>query len=485
YERASGSAAYANHALSGLNSPMGARQSLSTRNSPTLRPHAYAYGAHGLFDAYSQFASAAGTPSLGNTPHASPMLAAAHMGGFDTPFHLPPQSLALGTYAQDLPISPIYGAMHPVHAQTPGSALGLQHAHFDAGLMSQLGAPAEPVQIGQLLPTHGPATGGVYVIISGHGFHPNVEVYFGAAKAAGVQVKSPTEILCVLPPSRVRGQVPLRVGDSAARTVFDVPSCAFRYDEDADRAMVELGLHILGVGKDGELPPRVSQDARLAAVAQALFASLAGGVSLVDMEKLMRDALHLAVDCGAVEPRQLAQRHESSSRTLMHFAAYLGMCSLLSTLTQLGAAVDECDQNSMTPLHFGCLVGRSDVVELLLNAGAPTAARSSAMQTPADVARAQGNAPLAAMIENNDTYLSYIEDGQTAASAAAPSMASIASGYSAAVPWSAQVSDASFVMPSGMFAQQSAADSRMSDQLLASNPLFSPSQQFYEPPKQG
>ncbi|KAJ1986103.1 SPT3 Dosage dependent suppressor of Ty-induced promoter mutations-like protein [Coemansia sp. RSA 1358] len=215
YERqGDGNAAYANHVLAGLGSPThgpsagpsgslhlvegsaastflnshkaGARQAFSARNSPTLRPYSH----HALLDTYSQFASLAGTPSLGPTPLESPMLSAAHISGYDSPFNLP-QAAALGGNYQhpigasalfnsisgpqssvaaaaaaaaaaastaataqlsvksaansvygspvgvhmqhpSLPVSPIYGSMQQQQQQQMGGTLGLQQA---AGLM--------------------------------------------------------------------------------------------------------------------------------------------------------------------------------------------------------------------------------------------------------------------------------------------------------------------------------------------------------------
>ncbi|KAJ2710776.1 SPT3 Dosage dependent suppressor of Ty-induced promoter mutations-like protein, partial [Coemansia sp. Cherry 401B] len=260
YERAGGgSAAYANHALSGMNSPTGAfpamaggaRQTVSVRNSPTLHPHhsAYPYSAqHAFLDTYSQFASLAGTPSLGNTPLGSPMLAAAHLGGFDTPFHLPPQQqqqppLGLGAYTAALPISPMYGAMPP----PASNALGLQPAAFAgdaAGIMPQL-RPPEPMQIGQLLPKSGPVAGGARVMITGRGFHAGVDVFFGRARATHVCVESPTVVTCVLPPTKAAESVPLRICDRLARAPCE--AAEFAYVEDTDQAMLELALQILGL----------------------------------------------------------------------------------------------------------------------------------------------------------------------------------------------------------------------------------------------
>ncbi|KAJ2859366.1 SPT3 Dosage dependent suppressor of Ty-induced promoter mutations-like protein [Coemansia erecta] len=218
YERhhGDGNAAYANHALAGFASPLhgggsggggnlhlvdgsgsslfnaqtraaaAGRQAFSARNSPTLRPYSH----HALLDTYSHFASLAGTPSLDNTPLGSPMLSAAHINGFDSPFNLPqaavynqqasgpaaaaffnsmtsgsayPSATAaaavaaavagttpaqqmnansvynspVGMHMQQqsaLPISPIYASMHQPHQQPiGGGTLGLQQT--TAGLM--------------------------------------------------------------------------------------------------------------------------------------------------------------------------------------------------------------------------------------------------------------------------------------------------------------------------------------------------------------
>ncbi|KAJ2213798.1 SPT3 Dosage dependent suppressor of Ty-induced promoter mutations-like protein [Coemansia sp. RSA 487] len=122
-----GNTVYANHALAGFASPLhggsgnlhlvdggsgsslfnahnraaaaGGRQAFSARNSPTLRPYSH----HALLDTYSHFASLAGTPSLESTPLGSPMLSAAHISGFDSPFNLPQAAALGGNYHQQPP----------------------------------------------------------------------------------------------------------------------------------------------------------------------------------------------------------------------------------------------------------------------------------------------------------------------------------------------------------------------------------------------
>ncbi|KAJ1891225.1 SPT3 Dosage dependent suppressor of Ty-induced promoter mutations-like protein, partial [Kickxella alabastrina] len=294
YERqGDGNAAYANHALAGLGSPHGSslhlgeapgvfkggRQALSARNSPTLRPYSH----HHLLDTYSQFASLAGTPSLGNTPIGSPLLSAAHISGFESPFHLPQSVMAggngTGNYGAGpslfgqisgpqsaggnataaaaaaaaamvanfnqqqalMPMSPIYGNMHGHHA--PMNTLNLQQqqplsaasttvfggdsvpsmlSHLSSGNCSvNSGNGAEQIVITQLAPAQGPLAGGTTVLISGRGFHPKMAVYVGGSQVARIQVLSSSNLACVLPPSKVLGPAAVRIRDLTTMTVYE------------------------------------------------------------------------------------------------------------------------------------------------------------------------------------------------------------------------------------------------------------------------
>ena len=53
-------------------------------------------------------------------------------------------------------------------------------------------------------------------------------------------------------------------------------------------------------------------------------------------------------------------------------------------------AKDE-NENSDTPLHLACLQGHTDVVRVLLEAGADVDARNSSLWTPLDCASAKGH----------------------------------------------------------------------------------------------
>ena len=53
--------------------------------------------------------------------------------------------------------------------------------------------------------------------------------------------------------------------------------------------------------------------------------------------------------------------------------------------------VKDENENSDTPLHLACLQGHTDVVKVLLEAGAEVEARNSSLWTPLDCASAKGH----------------------------------------------------------------------------------------------
>ncbi|KAJ1953190.1 SPT3 Dosage dependent suppressor of Ty-induced promoter mutations-like protein, partial [Linderina pennispora] len=306
-----GNAAYANHALAGVTGSsanlhmvdpssggLPGRQAMSARNSPTMRPFHH----HPLLDTYSQFASLAGTPSIGNTPLGSPMLSAASLTGFDSSFNLP-QSAATSMFG-NLGGSPSTAHASPQTLLPMGqqqqqqrrqqqqqqqqqqannlSLLSGQNALFQGmgstaagttSLMTQLSGSGqmEPIQISQLMPAQGPVAGGANILITGHGFHPNIAVYFGTGRASRLQVLSSSNLTCVLPPTNASGPVPVLVRDLLTMNVYEasglitseqqqqqqVPQVGqpgvFKYVEDTDQAMLELALQVVGLRQGNQL----------------------------------------------------------------------------------------------------------------------------------------------------------------------------------------------------------------------------------------
>ncbi|KAJ2896255.1 SPT3 Dosage dependent suppressor of Ty-induced promoter mutations-like protein, partial [Coemansia aciculifera] len=478
----------------------GGRQAMSARNSPTLRPYAHHHH-HALLDTYSQFASLAGTPNLGNTPLGSPMLsaaaaavaAAAHMngnGGFDAPpFHLP-QAAAPSSVSASLSgggnttgssgggsggySSSSYGNHH--HYSLPNSATGLgptsalsgppmsasssqQHhpgtlplsasaaaavaamssgnnllfgnANGFAQPHQQMAAPSlitqqhAMIQVSQLLPAQGPVAGGTSVLISGRGFHSNIAVYFGSVQAGRVQVMSASNIACVLPPTKAAGPVALRIHDLNTMDVVDGSGdgqpLLFTYVEDTDHTMLELSLLATGLRQS----PSSQQQQHQSIVSPNGSPVIGGGFSsaggsplqqnttsvspssassavmlqdpavvsilrqlrgasenrnLVEIESGLVNLFATLLGKGMVDESRLSMRHEGTGRSLLHFAALLGMLNLMSFLagrSNSGVSLDDVDHNGMTAMHFASMYGRSDIVDMLLGAGASYKVRSA------------------------------------------------------------------------------------------------------------
>ncbi|KAJ2862500.1 SPT3 Dosage dependent suppressor of Ty-induced promoter mutations-like protein [Coemansia aciculifera] len=555
-----GSAVYANHALAGLASPLGnhpshlhlvdgslagfkgGRQAMSARNSPTLKPYAH----HAILDTYSQFASLAGTPSLGNTPLGSPILsaaaaaaAAAQMSGFDSPFHLPQAASSLsatgsssaGYSSTQAPqsSSSIYGNLsstssnhsavaaaaaaaiaasgYSSHHQhngghysvpnsatgsgpllsgslsasslqlTPAYAAGLAAASSENLLFGNTSGFAQPanaasqqqqqqqqpiggtVQVSQLYPVQGPVAGGISVLIVGRGFHPNIAVYFGGVQAGRVQVLSPNNITCVLPPTKTAGHAVLRIRDLFTMAFYDGSGegqapVVFNYVEDTDHTMIELSLYVIGLRPPqqqaenpalsgmgspqmspvmgdsllGGSPQRKSSPSSAAASAKMLqdpvvFNTLRqlraanDGRNLVEIEAGLVSLFGMLLGKNMLDVARLSMRHEATGRTLLHFAALLGMLNLMSYLATNGVSLDEVDHNGMTAMHFASMYGRVDIVEMLLGAGAMHGVRSALGSTPAELARILGHTQIQMVIEERDGYMNFIRDDPSAVAA--------------------------------------------------------------------
>ncbi|KAI8322719.1 hypothetical protein GQ54DRAFT_259401 [Martensiomyces pterosporus] len=464
-----GSAAYANHALAALGNPHGStaslhladgsagggfkggRQAMSARNSPTMRP----YNHHSLLETYSQFASLAGTPSLGNTPLGSPLLTAANLSGFDSPFHLPQAAAMAGNYQASAGPS-LFGnltgspntshvsaaaaaaaaAVAAANQMKGGAATGLSPLSRANGATAQLmpqlaNSSAEAIQISQLMPAQGPVAGGTSILITGRGFHPNIAVFFGNVQAGHVQVVSSSNIACTLPPTSASGPVVVRVKDMLTMTVYEAngTQALFTYVEDTDQALLELALQVVGLRQGGQQNKDAGENRTLAGqqpqASVILHDQAVLGVlrslrlasekrNLVDIENSLVKLFMTLVTKNQLDASRLSMRHEASGRTLLHFSALLGMLNLLTFLATHGVTLDATDNNAMTAMHFASMYGRSEIVELLLNSGASHVVKSSLGQTAGDLARSLGHAQIQLLIEERDGYMSFIKEDQVA-----------------------------------------------------------------------
>lgn len=84
----------------------------------------------------------------------------------------------------------------------------------------------------------------------------------------------------------------------------------------------------------------------------------------------------------------------------------MGRCECAAALLQAGADVDAANHDGATPLHlcasgftlFGSQAGKADVARLLLGHGARRDVRNRDGRTALDVAAAEANAAVAALL---------------------------------------------------------------------------------------
>ena len=90
--------------------------------------------------------------------------------------------------------------------------------------------------------------------------------------------------------------------------------------------------------------------------------------------------------------------------TALHVACYFGMTEAVRLLLSRGASARAVSRNAErhTPLHstVGGIANRAEIVRLLMNAGADASAQDASGKTPLDVARAEGDTAVIAMLVN-------------------------------------------------------------------------------------
>ncbi|KAJ2435383.1 hypothetical protein GGF42_009062, partial [Coemansia sp. RSA 2424] len=212
----------------------------------------------------------------------------------------------------------------------------------------------------------------------------------------------------------------------------------FTYVEDTDHTMLELALLATGLrppppppsapavaerqqsphsspdpaisrSADGSSSAKMLQDAAVLATLRQLRAAN-DSRNLVEIESGLVNLFATLLGRGMLDVSRLNTRHEATGRTLLHFAALLGMLNLMSFLAAHGVALDDADHNGMTAIHFASMYGRADIVEMLLGAGASYAVRSAMGATPVELARLLGHAQIQMLIEERDGYANFIRD---------------------------------------------------------------------------
>ncbi|KAJ3179856.1 SPT3 Dosage dependent suppressor of Ty-induced promoter mutations-like protein [Geranomyces variabilis] len=320
------------------------------------------------------------------------------------------------------------------------------HAHDQNQIVSP--PPTLPPVVHRVIPAEGPLHGGLEITVLGSGFREGMVVLFGGVPATRTNCWGETTMVCVLPPSPVAGPVPVLVvhdqtmpGDGGHVTQLDHEGAAsFTYKDDADRALMELALQVLGLRMTGKLEDarhiamRIVADPSGSAADHGRSAQLQNanqfsgiathGRSLAldavrrslglpsslrrcDMERVLLQMLcelQFVVDNTGGSAEDLAQawlQHKTpfGRHTLLHLAITSRMSSLAKWIVETGlCAVEDADVSGFTALHLAAWNGMWSLVLTLLQAGSSATARTIQGFQPAQLALAAGHMEVARLL---------------------------------------------------------------------------------------
>ncbi|KAI0093112.1 hypothetical protein BDY19DRAFT_922042 [Irpex rosettiformis] len=274
-------------------------------------------------------------------------------------------------------------------------------------------------KIHRLIPAHGPTYGGIEITVLGANFHPNTQLtcVFGDARASSTHRWSDNTLVCLLPPSATAGVVPVWF-DGIAKEEDGSPPTLFVYQDDTDRALMELALQVVGLKMTGriedarEVAMRIvnttgpdsinSATSEAASGAMQLAAALnfsadvrrvllSGAGKGPELEKLVLDFLTILDTPLAVPTRPVASaisHTNNSGQTLLHLATFLGFTGVVEFLIEHDIDMDARDRNGFTALHFAALGKSAPCAQLLIEGGAALDIVNALGQTPAEIAPA-------------------------------------------------------------------------------------------------
>ncbi|KAI9104712.1 hypothetical protein DFS34DRAFT_604180 [Phlyctochytrium arcticum] len=289
---------------------------------------------------------------------------------------------------------------------------------------TQQGVIAEP-SVSRIIPAEGPLHGGVEVTILGAEFREGLTVMFGGIPAVRTNYWGATTLVCIAPPSPVPGPVAITFQEHPVPlTKNDL--VMFTYKDEADRALMELALQVLGLRMTGKL-----EDARNIAMRIVADPTGAGGdgggmngmqhqtgqrmaldvlsqslgvcsqLSHSDMERLLvqlfvclfpassgstfstaagmvksksgHTLLHLSILAHMTTTAKWLISHricdlnmaDPAGFTALHFASWKGMWSVVHELTLNGACKDLKTVQGLLPIQLASMGGHMEVVNLL------------------------------------------------------------------------------------------------------------------------
>ncbi|CAG8487021.1 8074_t:CDS:10 [Ambispora gerdemannii] len=264
-------------------------------------------------------------------------------------------------------------------------------------------------RISRLIPSSGPTRGGIEVTILGTNFFDGLTCMFGDTPAIPTQYWGDSTLICLLPPAITPGPVimsfkefPINVFDSTENDLV-----FFTYNDDSDRALMELALRYVGLKMTGKF-----EDARNIAMrivgsenddGQSGQSSGNGNMNGMTNNNNLSSALQEAsmsnnleehiiktlsiVDVYETEHPNNISLQNVTKHTMLHLAVLLNFEQLAANLIERGINLNAIDHYGFTALHYAAWTGKTEIVRLLLAAGSGDVIRNYNDQCAVDLAR--------------------------------------------------------------------------------------------------
>ncbi|CAG8583034.1 2206_t:CDS:2 [Ambispora leptoticha] len=276
-------------------------------------------------------------------------------------------------------------------------------------------------RISRLIPPNGPTRGGIEVTILGTNFFDGLTCMFGESPAIPTQYWGDSTLVCILPPAINPGPVimsfkefPINLFDSENDFVF------FTYNDDSDRALMELALRYVGLKMTGKF-----EDARNIAMrivgsenddgqsgqssgngnmnGMANNSTLSSALQEASMSNNLEDHIIKTlsiVDAYETEHPNNISVQNATKHTMLHLAVLLNFEQLTTNLIERGIDINAVDHYGFTALHYAAWTGKTEIVRMLLAAGSGDVIRNRWDQYAIDLARMDHHEDIVNLIDH-------------------------------------------------------------------------------------
>ncbi|KAF2397051.1 hypothetical protein EJ06DRAFT_551112 [Trichodelitschia bisporula] len=297
---------------------------------------------------------------------------------------------------------------HPSRAASPLSFVRPQmNAFSDMPAMPQPFASAFTMEettaqaaqtptILKVTPQSGPMNGGIDVILLGSNFSRNLEVKFGDAKATTTTFWNSNTLVCLLPPSRTPGPVPVSFVEEQQQGYSPLPTQreTFTYIDDRRNQLFELAIKTACARELGPLADPQQYAQNLLGLNPSMRGGFAGGqasgfnanvLSMVSSEDAVVAMLQ-KIDLMDSPGEPFFDTKGVNGATMLSLACGLGYERLVAGLLARGADPDVADNGGFTPLMMAAMNGHTAIVRKVILRGADTNLRTLRGSTAIDVA---------------------------------------------------------------------------------------------------